>query len=136
MADIASELANKSGVSVESAQKGLGAVLDHLESKLPADSFAKVSAAVPGADRRRPSATDTGAKAPGGVIGAVEGAIGKVLGGSGAEALHSKLSQFGLTPDQIQGFIPKVMEHLKDKLPPSVMEQISRHLPTPQEAAH
>jgi hypothetical protein len=134
MADIASELASKCGISAEAAQKGLGVVLGFFKSKLPAESFAKLSAAVPGADDMM-AAADTGEQASGGVVGAVKGAIGKVFGG-GTEALLAKFGQFGMTPEQIQGFLPKVMEFLKGKLPEKVMSQVSGLLPTAQEAAH
>ena len=80
MADIASELAGKTGISVEAAQKGLGVVLGLLKSKLPADSYAKVTAAVPGADSMIAAAPDSG-----GVVGAVKGAVGKIFGADDVE---------------------------------------------------
>ena len=48
----------------------------------------------------------------------------------------TKFGQLGMTPEQIQGFLPRVLEFLKGKVPESVMGQISGLLPTPQEAAH
>jgi hypothetical protein len=136
MADFASELASKSGVSAETARKGLGVVLGLLKSKLPAESFAKVSAAVPGADDMVAAAADTGEQDSGGVVGAVKGAIGKIFGGGGTDALLAKFGQLGMTPDQIQGFLPKVLEFLKGKLPEDLMGKISGLLPIPHEAAH
>jgi hypothetical protein len=136
MADIASELANKCGISTETAQKGLGLVLGLLKNKLPAESFSKISAAVPDADRIMAAGAETGEQASGGISGAVKGAIGKIFGGGGADALIAKFGQLGMSPDQIQGFFPKVLEVLKGKVPENVMNQISGLLPTPQEAAH
>jgi hypothetical protein len=136
MADIATELASKCGISAEAAQKGLGAVLGLLKSKLPDADFSKLSAAVPGADKMMSAVADTGEKASGGVIDAVKGAVGKVFGGGGGtEALLAKFGQLGMSPDQIQSFVPKVMEFLKGKLPENVMNQISGLLPVPQKAA-
>jgi hypothetical protein len=135
MADIASELASKTGINVESAQKGLGVVLGLLKSKLPAESFSKVSAAIPGADDMMADAADAGGQATGGVLGAVKGAVGKLFGG-GTDALVSKFGQLGMSADQIQGFIPKVLEFLRGKVPENVMKQISGLLPVPQETAH
>jgi hypothetical protein len=134
MADIASELASKCGISTETAQKGLGVVLGHLKSKLPAETFSKVSAAVPGADNMMAAVADVGAEA-GGVVGAVKGAIGKILGG-GTDALVAQVAQVGMTPDQIQGFLPKVLDFFKGKLPENVMSQVMGLLPIPAEAAH
>jgi hypothetical protein len=111
-------------------------VLEFLKGKLPAETFAKVSAAVPGADSMMSAAADTEGQASGGVVGAIKGAVGKLFGGGGAEALIGKFSQLGMTPDQLQGFLPRVMEFLKGKLPENVMNQISGLLPVPQQSAH
>ena len=100
MADIATELASKAGISPDAARKGLGVVLGFLKNKLPAESFSKVSAAVPGADNMMTAAADMGEQDSGGVVGAVKGAVGKIFGG-GTEALISKFGQLGLSADQI-----------------------------------
>jgi hypothetical protein len=136
MSDIASELASKCGISAESAQKGLGVVLGLFKSKLPAESFSKISAAVPGADSMMAAVAETGGQASGGVVGAVKGAIGKIFGGGSADALISKFGELGMSADQIQAFIPKVLEFLKGKLPENVMSQVSGLLPTTQGAPH
>src|SRR5262245_6326235 len=75
MADIASELASKCGISVEAAQKGLGVVLGLLKSKLPAETFAKLSAAVPEASNMMAGADEACDQDSGGVMGAVKGAV-------------------------------------------------------------
>jgi hypothetical protein len=134
MADIASELAKACGISAESAQKALGVILGLLKSKLPAESFTRLSSAIPGADGMMEAAADLGQEGTG-ILEAVKGAFGKILG-SGTEATLARFAQLGLSPDQIQAFIPKVLEFLKGKLPENVMTQIKGHLPTPQETAH
>jgi len=137
MADIVTELANKCGISTDMAQKGLGVVLGLLKSKLPAESFNKVSAAVPGADNMMAAAVGAQEEASSGVVGAVTGAIGKLFGGGdGIGAVVSKLSQFGMTPEQIEKFVPKVLEFLKGKLPDNILGQVGNLLPTTQAAAH
>jgi hypothetical protein len=134
MADIASELASKCGISTEAAEKGLGVVLGLIKSKLPGETFSKVTAAVPGADQMIAAAADTGTEA-GGVVGAVKGAIGKIFGG-GADTAIAQFAQVGMTPEQMQRFLPKVLEFLKGRLPENVMNQIMGLLPVPAEAAH
>jgi Protein of unknown function VcgC/VcgE (DUF2780) len=137
MADIASELASKCGISVDSAQKGLGMILELLKSKLPAESFSKISAALPGADSMMSSVADSGGQASSNVLGAVKGAVSKLFGGGGAaDALIANFGKLGMTPDQLQTFLPKVMEFLHAKLPANLMDQISGLLPFPQETAH
>jgi hypothetical protein len=132
MADIATELAGKCGISLDAARKGLGAVLGFFKSKLPTESFAKVSEAVPGADTMMAAAADTQKQASGGVIGAVKGAIGKVFGGGDASALLARLGNTGMTPEQVQGFIPNVKDALQNRLPDNVMSQVTGLLPIPK----
>jgi hypothetical protein len=139
MADITSELAAKCGISAEQAQKGVGVVLGLIKRKLPAESFAKISAAVPGSDAMMAAADDAaevGTQESAGVIGAVKEVAGKLFGGGTATALLGKLTQLGMTPDQVTGFLAHVTEYLKGKLPENVMSQIGGLLPTPQETTH
>ena len=135
MADITTELAIKCSISPDVAQKGLGIVLGLFKSKLPADTYSKVSAAVPGADNMVAAAADMGEHSGGGMVDAVKGAIGKLFGGS-AGALLGKFEQLGMSPDQIQGFVAKTTEYFKGKLPENVMGQISGLLPVPELTAH
>jgi hypothetical protein len=135
MADIASELASKCGIRPDVAKKGLGIVLEFLKNKLPAETYSKISATVPGADNMISAAADMGEGAGGGMLEAVKGAIGKLFGG-GAGALLGKFDKLGMSPDQIQGFVSKLTEHFKGKLPENVMSQIRKLLPVPELAAH
>ena len=135
MADITSELADKCGISVESAKKGLGVVLGLLKSKLPDDSFAKLTQAIPGAGSMMANVADTGTDVSGGVLGAVKGAVGKIFGG-GTDALLAKIGQNGLSPEKIQGFLANFFGFLQGKVPENVMGQISDVLPAQQKAAH
>jgi hypothetical protein len=105
-------------------------VLAFLKDKLPAEAFAKVSSALPDADGLMAAAA-TGKEESGGVIGAVTGAVSKLLGGgSGGGALVSKLTQFGFAPEQIQGFLKNALDFLKDKVPADVLKQITGLFPT------
>jgi hypothetical protein len=134
MADIASELATKCGISEDAAKNGLGVVLGLLKSKLPEESFSKVSAAIPGAESLMSEVADKGEQEGAGVVESVKGAIGKIFGGGSTDALISKFGQIGLSGEQLEGFLPKVMEFLKGKLPENVMSQVSGLIPTPQES--
>jgi hypothetical protein len=127
MIDIA-DLASKCGIRVEQARNGFGALLAFCKEKLPPEIFSKVSEAVPNAQGLIAGAAETGKEATGGVLSAVSGLAGKLFGG-GASEVVSKFSQFGFSADQIQSFLPKVMEALKDKLPEDVMKKVSGLLP-------
>ncbi len=132
MADIVSELAGKSGVSPDMAKKGLGAVLAFLKGKVPAETFAKVSTAVPDADGLMASAEADKGESGGGMFGAAAGLAGKLLGGGagGGAGLVAKLTQLGFAPEQLQGFLKNVLDFLKGKLPDNVLNQITGMLPT------
>jgi uncharacterized protein (DUF2267 family) len=130
VADFISELASRSGVSADQAKKGVGALLSFLKDHLPAEGFSKVEAAVPGADAMM-AAAPTGEEASGGVVGAITSAVGKLFGGGGgAAALAGKLTQLGFSADQLQKFLPGVLNFLKDRLPPDVLNKISALMPT------
>src|SRR5262245_20596785 len=131
MADITSELASRTGISEDAARKGLGIVLGLLKNNLPEDNFTKVTAAVPGAEEMMAAASPTSEPTSGGVMDTVKGAIGHIFGSGSTEALLAKFGQLGLTPEQIQAFLPQVAEFLKGKVPDSVMNQITALLPAP-----
>jgi hypothetical protein len=132
MADIVSDLAEKSGIAPDQAQKGLGAVLSFLKGSVPEESFAQIRAAVPNSEQMMADAGPA-EESSGGIVGAIRGMAGKLLGGGGS-ALLTKLSSLGLSAEQIQAFIPRVMEFLKGKLPDAVVKQVSGLLPAPKEA--
>jgi hypothetical protein len=130
MADIISDLAGKSGVSADLAKKGLGALLSFVKEKIPSESFAKISGAIPGAEGMMIAAAERSPEPSGGVLGAVTGLAGKLFGGvGGAGALASKLTQLGFSPEQLQSFVPTVLEFLKGKLPGDVMNKITALIP-------
>jgi hypothetical protein len=130
MADITSELASKSGISSDLAKKGLGALLSFVKEKLPADSFSKVLSAIPGGDNMMAAAAERGPEPSAGVLGTISGLAGKLFGGAGgATAVVSKLTQLGFSPDQLQKFLPTVLEFLKSRLPPDILNKITSLIP-------
>jgi len=134
MSDTISELAEKSGLSADQAKKGLGAVLSFLKGSLPADTFNQVSAAVPGSDQMM-AAAGPHEESSGGILGTIKEMAHKLFGGGGggAAGLLAKFTSLGISPEQVQSFLPQVMEMLRSKLPESAMKQVSKLLPAPQE---
>jgi hypothetical protein len=132
MADLVTDLAAKSGLSPDLARKGLGIVLEFFKSKLPADTFSKITAAVPGTEGLIASA-QTDAESSGGVLSAVTSAIGKLFGGGAAAEMASKMTHLGFSAEQLQSFLPKVLEFFRSKLPADLMSQVSGLLPAPKE---
>jgi hypothetical protein len=129
MAEIITELASRSGVSPETAKKGLGVLLAALQHALPAESFAKIEGAIPGADRLLADAQAEGEQSAGGVLASIKNLAGKLFGGGDAAALVSHLGQLGFSPEQVSRFLPLVLEFLKGKLPPELMRKITALLP-------
>jgi hypothetical protein len=128
MSDIVSELAGKSGINVDQAKKGLGAILAFFKKKLPEGAFSQIQSAVPGANALITEAP-TAEASSGGILGTVTGLAGKLFGGGDAAALASKLTHIGFTPEQLKEFLPKVLEFLKSKLPADVMSKVTGMIP-------
>jgi hypothetical protein len=128
MADPIAELASKTGISVDQAKKGLGAVLAVCKEKLPADVYSKMESAVPNADEAMKAAAAE-PESSGGLLGAVSGLAGKIFGGGGASALVSKLSGLGLSADQVKSFMEKVLGFFKGKLPDDAMKKVNALFP-------
>jgi hypothetical protein len=131
MADIVSELATRCGISPEMAKMGLGAILAYCKSNMSADNFSKLSAVVPGSDDLMSQAAKAGAAPSGGILGSVGSAVSKLFGGSGGQ-LVSSLTSAGFSGDQLEKFVPGVMESLKGKLPDDLMKQVGGLLPVPE----
>jgi hypothetical protein len=134
MSETIGELASKSGLSIDEAKKGLGALLSSLKGVLPAEIFSRVQAAVPDAGQMMTGAEQSGHEASGGVLGAITSTVGKLFGG-GDSAAVAKLSQMGFSAEQLQQFLPNALEFLKARLPADVMERISSLIPGAAAAA-
>jgi hypothetical protein len=131
MSDILSELASKSGVSLDQAKHALAGLMAFLKDKLPADLFAKITHAIPGADSMATEAKTEEAHAHTGMLSSITSALGKLFGGgSGVAALASQLTKLGLSADQVKSFFHHALELLKSKLPPDVMSKVSALMPS------
>jgi hypothetical protein len=131
MTEILSNLAEKSGLSLDQARKALGAVLGFLKQHLPEQAFASLQNAVPGTAQMLAEAPPADAPAEGGLLSQAAGWVSSLFGGqSGAAAqLVQQLSQAGLSAEQVKSFLPKVAEFLQSKLPPDVAEKVAGLIP-------
>jgi hypothetical protein len=128
MADFISDLATKSGVSPDLAEKGVGAILALFKNKLPAGAFSEVLSAIPNASKLLSAAQAPQESSSGGILGAVGGAVSKLVGG-GAGEVTSRFTQLGFSAEQLKRFLPNVLEFFKNKLPADVMKQAGALLP-------
>jgi len=135
MADVVSEVSTRTGIPPELVRKGMGAILALLKDKLPANIYSQLQSAIPNAEGLV-AAAPAAEPSSGGVLGAVAAVAGKLLGGSGgdAAALTSSLTQAGFSAEQLEKFLPAVMEFLKGKLPEDTLKQLTGLLPAPAES--
>jgi hypothetical protein len=129
------ELASNSGLSIEQAKKGLGALLLSVKGHLPVESFSRLKEAVPDADQMMAGAEQPAQESSGGLLGAITSWGGKLFGGGDAAAT-AKLTQMGFSAEQLQQFLPNAMQFLKSKLPPDVMNRISSLIPGAEATTH
>ena len=133
MSEIVDRLASQTGISSDQIQKGLGAFFSFLKKELGGETYTEVEASVPGAA----NAVKTFETAPeasqgsGSLIGMVTDLAGKFLGGktgAGAE-LVANFSKLGFKPEQIESFLPKLIELIKTHLSPELVQKILATLP-------
>jgi hypothetical protein len=130
MSDVVNTLSSQTGIGADLIRKGLGAVLKVLQDQLPPELFSKVGSILPDAGELISAAEAPGQKS-GGMLEAVTGLAGKLFGAKGEAAtdLFTRLSQFGFSAEQLQAFLPRVLEFFQDKLPPEILEKLQGLMP-------
>jgi uncharacterized protein (DUF2267 family) len=136
MGDIVNYVSSQTGIDPELVRKGLGAVLKLLQDRLSPEVFSKVQAVLPDAPAMVSASEPPGPEA-GGMIQVVTDLAGKLFGSRGEAAtdLFTRLGQHGFSGDQLQAFLPKVLELFKDRLPPEVLEKVEGLVPGLPEVA-
>jgi hypothetical protein len=133
MSEIVNQLASQTGISSELIQKGVGAFLSFLKKELGDETYTEVEASVPDAAHSLKSfeTAPEASQGSGSLLGMVSDLAGKLLGGkTGAGAdLLSNLSKLGLKPEQIESFLPKLLELIKTYLSPELIQKILASLP-------
>jgi len=133
MPDLVHELAAHTGISSDLIQKGLGALLSFLKKQLGDETFAKVQSSVPGAAALTSSfeSAPPPAQSQGGLFGMVSELAGKLFGGGAGQGadLLSTLTKLGFRPEQIEAFLPKALELIKNHLPPDLVDKVLASLP-------
>jgi hypothetical protein len=127
MADIVNELVDQTGISRDTINKGVAALLAFFERELGSDVIAKVKSAIPGAEQIGADPETSAAASPqGGLLGTLSNLAGKILGdkaGAGASLL-ANLSELGFKPEQIEDFLAKATAFIKQHLSPELLEKV------------
>jgi hypothetical protein len=131
MSDIVDDLATRTGISGDMIQKGLGAVLSFLKEHLGEEQFQQLQSSLPNASSLMSNFETAEGSADGGLLGAISGLVGKLLGGKAGEGakLLGSLNKLGFDAAQIEAFLPKALEWIKTHLPADVLEKIMAGLP-------
>jgi hypothetical protein len=137
MADFLTELAAKSGLEGDLAHRGVGAVLEMLKGRLDPQTFSHLTNAIPNAGNILSSLEDKMPPSGGGVMDAVKGMVGKLLGGTEQDApaaLEKHFENAGLSPEHVKSLLPHLHDMLAQKLPPDVLKKIEEHVAGFEEA--
>jgi hypothetical protein len=131
MSELANNLTEQTGISSDLVHQGLGALLSFLKKEVGDETFSKLTATIPGAEGFLEKFSSSPAADSGGLLQAVAGLAGKLLGSKAADgaSLLAALSKLGFTPEQIEAFIPKAIALIKTYLPPDLLEKILAMVP-------
>ena len=129
MNEFVTNLAQRAGIDDNAAQKGLGALLSTIQRNVPADTFTKLSTAIPDTGGILSSFQKVAKPSSdgGGLLDLAGGLLGKDAGALGT--LISQFSKAGFTVESAKSFIPIALNLLKDKISPDLMKQIDTALP-------
>lgn len=133
MSELVNQLTSQTDLSSDLVHKGLGALFSFLKKELGDETFDKLKSMIPDAaaitDRFESSSEP--AASQGGLLDAVAGLAGKLLGGKAGEGvdLLATFSKLGFKPEQIESFLPKALELIKSYLPPDLVERVLASLP-------
>ena len=124
MDEILKTLAEHTGISVETARTALGAIVTYLKEHLPEGLSGQLMQSLPDSHALASSfEANKAAETGGGILGVVTGLASKVLGGD-ASKLLGMLKSSGLDLAQIEAFVPKALELLKQHLPADLITKI------------
>jgi hypothetical protein len=131
MADLVDSLASQVGISSEMAHKGLAALMSFLKTELGDHTFSKLESSIPGASGMAEQAEPARESAQTGLLGAVTALAGKLLGdqAAGGAKLLENLSSLGFQPQQLESFLVRAIELIKQHVPADVLERVKASLP-------
>ncbi|WP_152049555.1 DUF2780 domain-containing protein [Tautonia marina] len=129
MSDLFSALQSRTGLAPETLESGVGALLNFIKERLPAERFAQIESAIPQAEAAI-SAFLSSQSSPG-MLEKVSGLVGSLLGDKAGDLpeLFEMLSRSGLSIDQAKSFLPAAIEMLNERLPADLIDQILARLP-------
>jgi hypothetical protein len=125
MDELIKQIATKFGIPESVAQQAVGMLMSFLKKEGSSELFGQIAAAIPGANQAADQAPEPQEAA--GLLGKVAGMLGGTTG-KGA-ALASALTNTGLNSDQLAGFGEVVINFIKEKAGPQVVDQLLSQVP-------
>lgn len=133
MDDLIQQLIAKLGIDASVAKTATDKAMAFVKENAGGELFDKIGGAVPGANEAAAAgaAAEGDQEASGGVLGSLAGMASGLLGGSAGSAveLGSSLSSAGLDVSQIGDFASTIVEYLKEKVGPDVVDQMLEKVP-------
>ncbi|HBJ33922.1 MAG TPA: hypothetical protein DDZ51_03980 [Planctomycetaceae bacterium] len=128
MDELIKQLTSQIGIDKSVAGQAVGTVMSLLKKEGGDDLFSKIAAAIPGAQAAADtSPSPTESAGGGGLLGSVMG----MLGGSAGKglALAASLKGLGISEDKLGSFATIVLDYIKQKAGPDVVNQLVAKLP-------
>ncbi len=122
MEELISRVAAVAGIDAGLAQKAVGMIMGFLKKEAPADSFAALANAIPGA-------ADAAAAGSAGGGGGLMGGLMGMMGGGGVMGLGAQMMGAGLSMGQIQSISKEVFAFGREKAGEDTMGQIVGAIP-------
>lgn len=118
------------GIDESTATNATGTALGFLKNML-GDQFAEVADKLPGADQLIGETAPSHEPGDGGLLGTIKNAASSILGGGAGESMEliGALQKTGLSADQGSSFITMLINFIKEKVGPDVVNQIMSKLP-------
>ncbi len=128
MDELIKQLTSQIGIDSSTANQAVGTVMSLLKKEGGDDLFSKIAAAIPGAQAAADTTpAPTESAGGGGLLGSVMG----MLGGSAGKglALAAALKGLGISEDKLASFASIVIDFIKQKAGPDVVNQLIAKLP-------
>ncbi len=128
MSDIIQTLATHTGLDSSSIEKAIAAILGMLKLKLPAETYTQVEEKIPPSAQ----ATQPPDESSGGLLDTAKDLAGKIFGSKTQEGLDlvDQLSKLGISAATLTTIATQLFKFLSAHLPPDVMAQLAKALPS------
>jgi uncharacterized protein (DUF2267 family) len=129
MSDIVQTLAAHTGIDQATIEKAVGSILGALKTQLSTETYSQIEDKIPGSPQMVSGAMP---EKSGSLIETASQLAGKLLGTKvqGGFEMVEQINKLGISPSSFASIVTSLFKFLSDHLPPEVMAQIVKALPT------